>query len=145
MINSPAITLELAVRFAETDAMRVVHHSNYLIWFEAARVAWMDAVGVPYKEVADHGNHFAVVGVQVEYRAPACFGDVVRVTAAVERLRSRQVVFVYSVHNASSGALLATGKTDHISVDLEGRMAALPVALTARLHAGMARLGNRND
>ena len=139
------VAIDLQVRFAETDAMRIVHHRNYLVWFEAARVAWMDAIGVPYKEVVDHGHHFAVVGVQVEYRAPARFGDVVRVTAAVERMRSRQVVFVYTVHNANDGTLLATGKTDHIAVDLEGRMAALPAPLVARLRTGMERLRNHND
>ena len=48
----PAVPLDLAVRFVETDAMGVVHHSNYLVWFEAARVAWMDAAGMPYAEVA---------------------------------------------------------------------------------------------
>ena len=48
--------------------MGVVHHSNYIIWFEAARVAWMEVAGTPYTEFAAGGNHFAVTGVQVEYR-----------------------------------------------------------------------------
>ena len=91
-------TIDLPVRFAETDLMGVVHHSNYLIWFEAARVAWMDAAGVPYTEVAAGGHHFAVTAVQVEYRASARFGDTVRITAFVETLRSRKVDFGYDVH-----------------------------------------------
>ena len=143
--TSAAVTLDLTVRFAETDAMGIVHHSNYLVWFEAARVAWLDAAGVPYKEVADNGNHFAVTGVQVEYRAPARFGDVVRVTAAVERMRSRQVIFAYTVRNAADAALLATGRTEHISVDLSGRMASLPPAIFERLRAGLERLRGGND
>ena len=144
-MNTPTVTLDLTVRFAETDAMGIVHHSNYLVWFEAARVAWMDAAGVPYKEVADNGNHFAVTGVQVEYRAPARFGDVVRVTAVVERMRSRQVIFAYTVRNAADAALLATGRTEHISVDLSGRMASLPPAIFERLRAGLERLRGGND
>ena len=125
--------------------MGIVHHSNYLVWFVAARVAWLDAAGVPYKEVADNGNHFAVTGVQVEYRAPARFGDVVRVTAAVERMRSRQVIFAYTVRNAADATLLATGRTEHISVDLSGRMASLPLAIYERLRAGLERLRGGND
>ncbi len=62
----PSFSLDIPVRFAETDLMGVVHHSVYVVWFEAARVAWMDAVGMPYVEVAAVGRHFAVTGVQVE-------------------------------------------------------------------------------
>ena len=139
----PAFSLELPVRFAETDAMGVVHHSNYIIWFEAARVAWMDAVGMPYSEFAAGGHHFSVVGVRGEYRAPARFGDTVRVTATVRHLRSRQVSFDYVVTNAATGQLLMTGATDHICVDLEGRMARIPDEVMARLLAGMERLAER--
>lgn len=136
----PPVVIELPVRFAETDAMGVVHHSNYVIWFEAARVAWMDAARVPYTEFAASGHHFAVTAVQVEYRAPARFGDTVRITAAPGRLRSRHVSFHYTVHNARDGALLAAGHTEHVCVDLDGHMARIPQPLLARLEAGMAAL-----
>ena len=139
----PAFSLELPVRFAETDAMGVVHHSNYIIWLEAARVAWMDAVGMPYREFAAGGHHFSVVGVRGEYRAPARFGDTVRVTATVRHLRSRQVSFDYVVTNAATGQLLMTGATDHICVDLEGRMARIPDEVMVRLQIGMEKLAER--
>lgn len=132
--------LELPVRFVETDAMGVVHHSNYLVWFEAARVHWMDAAGVPYAEVAAGGNHFAVTSAAVEYRAPARFGDMVRITVWLTQLRSRQVRFEYRVENAAGGALLATGFTQHICVDLAGHMAKIPVEILNRLIDGVQRL-----
>ncbi len=127
------VTLDLPVRFAETDAMAVVHHSNYVIWFEAARVALMDAAGTPYAEVAAGGNHFAVTRLEVEYRAPARFGDTVRITANVESIRSRQVKFTYEVHNPANQLLLATGSTEHICVDLQGRMAKIPAYVVDKL------------
>jgi acyl-CoA thioester hydrolase len=132
--------LDLLVRFVETDGMGVVHHSNYLVWFEAARVHWMDAAGMPYAQVAAGGNHFAVTAAGVEYRAPARFGDTVRVTASLAQLRSRQVRFEYVVENAASGALLASGFTQHICVDLAGHMAKIPPAILDRLLDGMKRL-----
>ena len=132
--------LDLPVRFVETDAMGVVHHSNYLVWCEAARVHWMDVAGVPYAEVAAGGNHFAVTSAGVEYRAPARFGDVVRVTASLNQLRSRQVRFEYTVENTTSGALLATGFTQHICVDLAGHMAKIPAGILDRLIEGVQRL-----
>lgn len=139
-----AIDCDIAVRFVETDMMGVVHHSNYLVWFEAARVAWMDAAGMPYGELAAGGNHFAVTAVEVEYRTPARFGDIVRVRVGVSQMRSRQVSFVYTVRNAGDGTLLGTGSTEHICVDLSGRMAKIPQAAVERLGVGMARLTQRN-
>lgn len=133
----PSFSLDIPVRFAETDLMGVVHHSVYVVWFEAARIAWMDAVGMPYVEVAAVGRHFAVTGVQVEYRASARFGDTVRVAATVTKLRSRHVSFAYRVTNAASGELLATGSTQHICVDLEGRTARIPDWVITRLNEGM--------
>lgn len=132
--------LDLAVRFVETDAMGVVHHSNYLIWFEAARIHWMDCAGVPYAQVAAGGNHFAVTAAAVEYRAPARFGDRVRVTASLAQLRSRQVRFEYVVECVAGGALLATGFTQHICVDLAGHMAKIPPAILDRLLDGVRQL-----
>jgi acyl-CoA thioester hydrolase len=137
------IALELPVRFVETDGMGVVHHSNYLVWFEAARVHWMDCVGVPYAEVAAGGNHFAVTNACVEYRAPARFGDVVRVTVSLAHLRSRQVRFDYTVENAATGVLLAKGYTEHVCVDLAGHVAKVPQPVMERLVAGVERLARR--
>jgi acyl-CoA thioester hydrolase len=133
-------TLDLPVRFVETDGMGVVHHSNYLVWFEAARVHWMDAAGMPYAEVAAGGNHFAVTAAGVEYRAPARFGDIVRVTACLAQLRSRQVRFEYLVDNAANGVRLASGYTQHICVDLAGHMTKIPPAVLDRLLVGTRRL-----
>ena len=79
--------------------MGVVHHSVYAVWLEAGRIAWLDAAGMPYTEVAEGGHHFAVTGLRIEYRTPARFGDVVRVETRLEtsaqpagiiRLRSAQ-------------------------------------------------------
>jgi acyl-CoA thioester hydrolase len=133
------IALELTVRFVETDAMGVVHHSNYLVWFEAARVHWMDCAGMPYVEIAAGGNHFAVTNACVEYRAPARFGDVVRVTAFLAHLRSRQVRFDYTVENVATGVLLAKGYTEHVCVDLAGHVAKVPQPVMERLAAGVER------
>lgn len=134
------VPLDITVRFVETDEMAVVHHSNYIIWFEAGRVAWMDAAGIPYREVAAGGNHFAVTGIQVEYRDAARFGDPVRVLTWISELRSRKVSFGYEVRNRDEDRLLASGASQHICVDLEGRMAKIPGPVYARLQAGNVRL-----
>jgi acyl-CoA thioester hydrolase len=134
------VGLDISVRFAETDLMGVVHHSTYVIWFEAGRVAWMEAAQMPYTEVAQGGHHFAVTGVAAEYRAAARFGDPVRVITRLALLRSRQVNFAYEVVHAQSNLLLATGRSEHICVDLAGRMAKIPPAVMERLHTGAKNL-----
>lgn len=139
-----AVPLDLDVRFAETDLMGVVHHSAYVVWFEAGRVAWMRAAGMPYTEVAGMGHHFAVTGLQVEYRAAARFGEVVRVVTRLAKLRSRQVAFDYEVRHIVGAdgrdELLATGRSEHICVDLVGRMAKIPSSVIKRLVAGAEQL-----
>ncbi len=132
--------LELPVRFSETDAMGIVHHATYVIWCEAGRVAWMEAVGMPYAEVAAGGNHLAVTGLHLEYRAPVRFGDRVRIVTWVTAVRSRQVTFGYEVRNAADDTLLATAVSEHICVDLAGRMAKLPAAVMERMQQGAAAL-----
>jgi len=146
-VGQASAALELPVRFVETDGMGIVHHSNYLVWFEAARVYWMDVAGVPYAEVAAGGNHFTVTSACVEYRAPARFGDTVRITASLGHLRSRQVRFEYVVENVAGGALLATGHTEHICVDLSGHMARIPQPITKRFVVGIEsmRLASRRQ
>jgi acyl-CoA thioester hydrolase len=139
-LNQASAALELTVRFVETDGMGIVHHSNYLVWFEAARVHWMDVAGMPYAEVAAGGNHFAVTAAWVEYRAPARFGDTVRVVVSLAHMRSRQVRFDYLIENAASGSLLAKGYTEHISVDLSGHMARIPQPIMDRFAAGIERM-----
>lgn len=133
----PVSTLELAVRFAETDLMGVVHHSAYAVWLEAGRIAWLDAVGVPYSEIAVGGNHFAVTGLHIEYRTPARFGDVVQIDVGLTALRSRQISFAYEVRNRADGALLATASSEHVCVDLDAQMSRIPQPVIERIQRGI--------
>ncbi len=138
VLTAAAVPVAIPVRFAETDLMGVVHHSAYVVWFEVGRVAWMEAAGMPYAEVAAGGHHFAVTGIQVEYRTGAHFGETVTVVSRLARLRSRQVAFAYEVRRGDE--LLAAGTSEHICVDLAGRMAKIPDEVVARLTAGAVRL-----
>jgi acyl-CoA thioester hydrolase len=136
----PAVPLDVTVRFAETDMMGVVHHSVYIVWFEAGRIAWMDAAGVPYVRVSAAGYNFAVTEVSVRYRSAIQFGDPVQVISRLTALRSRQVEFAYEIHHRTDGTLFATGYSRHICVDQDGRTAKIPAWVIEGLHAGANRL-----
>ncbi|MFT5837368.1 MAG: acyl-CoA thioester hydrolase, partial [Candidatus Azotimanducaceae bacterium] len=65
----------IRVRYAETDRMDVVYHSNYLIWFETARIQMLDQIGIPYREIEARGLFLPVLTVSAEYKRPARFDD----------------------------------------------------------------------
>ena len=145
ILETAAVTTTFDVRFAETDAMGIVHHAAYIVWLEMGRVAWLQAAGVPYTEVAASGHHFAVTGIQASYRASCAFGDTIQIVTRLNILRSRQVVFGYQLFQATSGVLLATATSEHICVDLAGKMAKLPESILARLEAGAVALAAMNE
>jgi len=142
-LKAAVVAVDVEIRFAETDLMGVVHHASYIVWFEIGRIAWMKAAGMPYTEIAGSGHHFAVTGIQAAYRASARFGDTVQIYTRLAKLRSRQIEFAYELRNLADNALLATGVSEHICVDLEGRMTKIPQTVVDRLFAGAALLGSR--
>ena len=112
-------TVEVEVRYAETDQMSVVHHSNYIVWFELARTRLCATSGFHYADVERRGYLLMVTGVEVSYRKSALYGDEVLVRAWVERSPSRGVRFAYEVTRKGSDGdeLLATGASEHVWLD----------------------------
>lgn len=140
-----SFAVDIDVRFAETDSMGVVHHAAYVVWFEVGRVALMKAVGMPYTEIAAGGHHFAVTGIHAEYRASARFGDTIRILTRIEELRSRQIKFGYELRKLSDNTIIATGVSEHICVDLSGRMAKIPPEVATRLIQGANNLPAQSE
>lgn len=123
-----AESVEIEVRYAETDQMGVVHHSNYLVWFELARTALCRKTGYHYREIEEMGYQLLVTAAQLDYRLGARYGDTVRVDATLDRLTSRTLAFGYRVER--DGALLVRGSTDHVWVDVSrGRACRIPERL----------------
>ncbi len=119
-------TTQVRVRYAETDQMGVVYHANYVVWMEVGRVEAMRAAGLNYAAMEEEGVRVAVVGVEVEYRAPARYDDVVNVRARVVEVLSRKMRIEYEMTRASDGTLLATGATRHLFVNAEMRPVRCP-------------------
>ena len=111
--------IDIEVRYAETDQMGVVHHANYLVWFELARTGLCALSGHPYSEIEKTGVWLMVSGAHLRYRGGARYGDVVQVGAWVDRLASRVMHFGYDVRR--DGQVLVTGTTEHVWVDASSR------------------------
>ena len=127
MSSAARTVVDIEVRYAETDAMGIVHHSNYLVWFELARTDLCRQTGTDYAAIERGGHQLTVTRSELRYRRPARYGDRVQVAAWIDSLASRRVRFAYEVHCA--GVLLATGATEHVWIDREGRPCRIPRAL----------------
>lgn len=116
-----AVETTLRVRYAETDAMGVVYHANYLVWFEVGRGEYFRALGQDYGQWEKEGYSLPVSEVYARYHAPAQYGNLVTVCTWVEQVRSRSVTLGYAVKDTATEARLVSGWTKHICMDGEGR------------------------
>jgi len=117
----------LRVRYAETDQMGVVYHSNHLIWFEVGRVELMRQLGFSYRDMErEDGRFIAVAEAKCRYRAPVYYDQEVVVRTRLKNVRESVVVFSYELLQADGGKLLANGETTHIVTDLNMKVAPLP-------------------
>jgi acyl-CoA thioester hydrolase len=123
---------DVKVRFAETDAQGVVHHAAYLVWFEVARIEYLDRFDGGYPGLQREGFEALTVDAHVHYRRAARFGDEVRIhtrCAIAGRARFR---FEYAVER--DGAVVADGSTGHACVDGQTlRPTRLPLWLRAAI------------
>ena len=125
---------EIRVRYAETDKMGIVHHSNYLIWFEAGRSELCRARGFSYKEMEEQDNALMVVAeTYCRYKSPAYYEDVLTVRTQVAEIRSRSIRFIYEIVRASDDTLLAEGETLHLVTDQDKKVKLIPETYKDRL------------
>lgn len=125
---------EVRVRYAETDQMGIVHHANYLIWFETGRSDLCRAKGFSYKEMEEKDNALMVVAESYcRYKSPAYYEDVLVVRTRIEEVRSRSLRFVYEIARVSDGTLIAEGETLHLVTDQDKKVITLPEVYRQRL------------
>jgi acyl-CoA thioester hydrolase len=124
------------VRYAETDQMGVVYHSNYLVWFEIGRVELIRSMGLDYKRMeAEEGCGIAVVDVHVRYRAPARYDDELVVRTTLLAARGAVIRFGYKILRVADGVLLCEGETVHVVVDKGMKKRSLPPKYAERFAA----------
>lgn len=130
------IETTVRVRYAETDAMGVVYHTNYLIWFEVGRGEYMRQKGSDYTGFEARGFYLPVSEVDARFIAPARYGDLVTIRTWVEGLRSRSLTLGYEVLMQETGQVLVTGHTRHICTDREGHVRVIPRKMRELLRSG---------
>jgi len=125
---------EIRVRYAETDKMGIVHHSNYLIWFESGRSDLCRARGFSYRDMEDQDNALMVVAESyVRYKSPAYYEDILTVRTKVAEIRSRSIRFIYEIVRESDDTLIAEGETLHLVTDENRKVKLIPEIYKERL------------
>jgi len=121
--------VEFRVRYAETDQMGVVYHTNYLVWCEVGRTDFIRARGMSYADMERAGVGLAVSELSARFHAAARYDEVIRVRTTLAEIRSRGITFDYVITKKEGGQRLVSARTSLVSIDSAGKPIALPSAV----------------
>lgn len=116
--------VEIRVRYQETDAMGLLHHANYLTYFEIGRTELLRANGGNYRKMEEEGLFVVVIRAECHYRRPARYDDLLRLRTRVQRITPAKIEHEYTVYRDSE--LLATGHTTLAVVNRAGQIVRVP-------------------
>ena len=104
---------EKRANYYETDQMGVVHHSNYIRWFEEARVDMMRQIDLDYKKCEDIGVMMPVLEVECKYKSSVRFDEVVDIITKVSEFNGVRMTLEYEARDKKSGEIRAVGTSRH--------------------------------
>jgi len=115
------------VRYAETDQMGVVYHSNYFIWFEVGRVELMRSLGFDYKRMeSDDDTYMVVADAHCRYHHPARYDELLTIRTRIMQAKNRTLKFGYELFRQEDQTLLVIGHTIHVACGRDGRVKQFP-------------------
>ncbi len=121
MKENLSATIDINIRFSETDAMGVVWHGNYVKFFEDGREAFGAQHDIPYLRVSDNGYFVPVVKLEADYKSAVFYGTRLRIITTYIPSKAAKIIFEYRILNMDTGELVATGKTVQVFIDKEKR------------------------
>ncbi len=104
---------ELTVRYAETDPMKIAHHSNYPVWFEISRTDFFKKIGFPYSKIEAMGILLPLTDMRCIFKKSAKYEDVIVIQTQISILTHARIGFHYEVYNKETKMFLASGETKH--------------------------------
>lgn len=134
-----SVITEHHVNFYDTDAMAVVHHANYIRWFETGRVEYLRKYGITLGEMMEDGYVFPITEVRAKYVSPGRFDDTVQIETTAKALTRAKMAFSYRVFNKKTGVLMVTGFTQNVFTHSDtGKITRLPEKYYRKLQQAMA-------
>lgn len=107
------------VQYYETDQMQIVHHSNYIKWFEEARNYLLEEIGFSYQKMEETGIVVPVLSVQADYKSMVRFGETVEIEAKVTTFTGVKLIVSYEVRDSDTQEVRTVGETKHAFLDKE--------------------------
>lgn len=114
------------IRYAETDAMGIVHHASYIVYFEEGRTNYARQRGADYASFERSGHYLTVAEVNARYLKPARYGQRLTVRCWIEEMKSRTVTFAYQIMDSETHEMHVTGYSKHVCITHDGQVARLP-------------------
>ncbi len=133
---------ERKINYYETDAMQIVHHSNYIRFMEEARIMALSNIGLPYSEIEKEGILIPVLTVNCQYKHPTRYGDVILVDIKTKEYNGVKLIMEYEITNKETGELILTGETKHCFTDQNLKPVSLKKA-KPEMHEKMNELLNK--
>lgn len=127
----PSCTVQIRVRYAETDAMGFLHHARYFVYFEEGRTELLRQNGIRYRDLEEMGIFYVVAKLECRYKNPARYDDVVSLTTTTERITPVLVEHTYKVMR--DDVLLAEARSTLVSIGRDGRPTAMPDEMFEKL------------
>ena len=124
---------KIRVIYADTDAMGIVYHANYIRWFEIGRIELLRKMGITYSEVEKDGFYLPVTRVYCHYHLPAHYDEIVLVETRIAYLKRASIKFTYLIWDESRENLLTEGYTIHACTDRDGKIIRVPSVITDKI------------
>lgn len=122
--NLAMFTYHRTVHYHETDKMGITHHSNYIKWMEEARIFLLDSIGLSFRKMEDDGIMSPVVGINIEYKHPTTYSDLIEIDIAIAKYTGVQIIFDYTIRDTTTNTIAATANSKHCFVK-DGRICVL--------------------
>jgi acyl-CoA thioester hydrolase len=125
------------IRYAETDAMAITHHSNYIVYFEEARSHYSRQAGADYAEFERSGYWLTVAEVHARYLVPTRYAQAITARCWIDELKSRTITFGYEIVDAETGQVCVTGYSRHVCISHDGRVTKIPENWLVHMRKGL--------
>ena len=124
----------LRVRFYDTDTMGVVHHANYIRWFETGRVEFLRSIGITLTDLIHDNILFPITEIKAKYHHPAQFDDDLELETTAIELTKVKMEFSYKIRRVSDGQILVTGYSQNVFTNAAtGKITRLPEKYQSKL------------
>ncbi len=131
---SKEFSMEIRVRYADTDQMGVVYYANYFVWLEIARTEFLRSLGLDYRSIEQEKQlALPVIEAHCKYKSPARYDEIIVIETKVSQVKNSSLRFDYRLINKDGGILLAEAYTSHVFIDSQRRPVRIPEKIRAVL------------